>query len=71
LDFRWRWHKWGEYIGTHEAIRFSDTGSISQVVIPIANVRDAADDAAAAALSPPVPVGGLYRTGSFIKIRVS
>ena len=59
------------YNGTHEAIRFSDTGSISQVVIPIANVRDAADDAAAAALSPAVPVGGLYRTGSILKIRVS
>jgi hypothetical protein len=59
------------YNGTHEAIRFSDTGSIAQPIIPIANIRDAADDAAAAALSPAVPVGGLYRTGSLLKIRVS
>ena len=59
------------YNGTHEAIRFRDTGSISQPIIPIANVRDAADDTAAAALSPAVPVGGLYRTGSLLKIRVS
>ena len=59
------------YNGNHEAIRFRDTGAISQPIIPIANVRDAADDAAAAALSPVVPVGGLYRTGSILKIRVS
>ena len=59
------------YNGLHESIRFRDTGAISQVVIPIANVRDAADDAAAAALSPAVPVGGIYRTGSALKIRVS
>lgn len=41
------------------------------IVTPIASVRDAADDAAAAALSPPVPVGGRYRTGSVMKIRVT
>ena len=59
------------YNGNHEAIRFRDTSGIAQPIIPIANVRDAADDAAAAALSPAVPVGGLYRTGSTLKIRVS
>lgn len=59
------------YNGTHEAIRFRDTSGIAQPIIPIANVRDAADDAAAAALTPAVPVGGLYRTGSLLKIRVS
>ena len=59
------------YNGTHEAIRFRDTSGIAQPIIPIANVRDAADDAAAAALTPAVPVGGLYRTGSILKIRVS
>lgn len=57
--------------GAHEGMRFRDTGSISQPIIPIANVRDAADDTAAAALSPACPIGGLYRTGSILKIRVS
>lgn len=37
----------------------------------VTKIRDAADDAAAAALSPPVPVGGLYRSTSTLKIRVS
>lgn len=32
--------------------------------------REAADDAAAAALTPAVPVGGVYRTGSVLKVRV-
>jgi len=41
------------------------------IVTPIAKVRDAADDVAAAALVPPVPVGGRYRTGSVMKIRVT
>lgn len=39
--------------------------------VEISGVRDAVDDAAAAALSPAVPVNGLYRTGSTLKIRVS
>lgn len=38
-------------------------------IVPIASVRDYADDAAAA--SGGVPVGGEYRTGSIKKIRVS
>lgn len=42
-----------------------------QVVIPIASVRNAANDAAAAALVPPVPVGGIYRNGSVLQIRVT
>lgn len=41
------------------------------LVIPIANIRDFANDAAAAAASPAVPVGGLYRNGSVLMIRVS
>ena len=57
--------------GWREALRVSENGTCADVVIPIDNVRDAADDAAAAALSPAVPVGGLYRTGSILKIRVS
>lgn len=35
----------------------------------LSNIQEAADDAAAAALS--VPVGGIYRTGSILKIRVA
>lgn len=42
-----------------------------QVVIPISNVRNAANDVAAAALVPPVPVGGIYRNGSVLQIRVT
>jgi hypothetical protein len=49
----------------------SSNGTTADVVIPIANVRDALDDAAAAALSPPCPIGGLYRTASVLKIRVT
>jgi hypothetical protein len=36
-----------------------------------ASVPSAADDAAAAALTPAVPIGGLYRTASAVKIRVA
>lgn len=41
------------------------------IALPIALVPAAADDAAAALLSPVVPVGGLYRTASAVKIRVA
>lgn len=34
-------------------------------------LQDAANDAAAAALSPAVPVKGLYRNGSVLMIRVA
>lgn len=34
-------------------------------------IREAADDTAAAALTPAVPVGGVYRTGSVLKIRIA
>lgn len=46
-------------------------GTNADVVIPIANVRNAANDTAAAALTPAVPVGGIYRNGSVLMIRVS
>lgn len=36
-----------------------------------AQLQNAANDAAAAALNPPVPVDGLYRNGSVVMIRVS
>ena len=38
--------------------------------IDFTGIRDFADDTAAAAATPPVPVGGLYRTGSLLKIRI-
>lgn len=34
-------------------------------------IRDAANDAAAAALTPAVPLGGLYRNGSVLMVRVA
>jgi len=37
----------------------------------IANYRNFANDAAAAAASPPVPIGGLYRNGSVVQVRVT
>jgi hypothetical protein len=53
------------------ALVMESTGSEVQISTALANVRDAADDAAAAALSPAVPVGGIYRTGSQLKIRTA
>lgn len=35
-----------------------------------AGLRDAANDAAAAALTPTVPVGGLYRNGNVVQVRL-
>jgi len=48
----------------------SGTG-LTIVALASAMVPSAADDAAAAALSPAVPIGGLYRTASAVKIRVA
>lgn len=49
--------------------RSGTTGTI--IALAAALVPSAADDAAAAALSPAVPIGGLYRTASAVKIRVA
>lgn len=38
--------------------------------IDFTGLRNFADDTAAAAASPAVPVGGMYRTGSVLKVRV-
>jgi len=38
--------------------------------IDFTGLRNFTDDAAAAAASPAVPVGGMYRTGSALKVRV-
>lgn len=39
--------------------------------IDFTGLREFADDIAAAAATPAVPVGGMYRTGSVLKVRVS
>lgn len=41
------------------------------IALAPAMVPSAADDTAAAALTPVVPIGGLYRTASALKIRVA
>lgn len=52
--------------------RFGDRSTIpvSFSRIDFTGLRNFADDTAAAAAVPPVPVGGMYRTGSALKIRV-
>jgi hypothetical protein len=45
--------------------------ALTIVALASAMVPAAADDAAAAALTPVVPIGGLYRTASALKIRVA
>ncbi len=47
-----------------------------QDVIPFGQIdftglREFADDTAAASATPPVPIGGMYRTGSVLKVRIS
>lgn len=44
----------------------SDLGALNGV-----GLRNAANDAAAAALSPAVPIGGLYRNGSVVQVRIA
>jgi hypothetical protein len=50
-------------IGSDDVVPFAQ--------IDFTGIREFADDAAAAAATPPLAVGGLYRTGSILKIRVS
>ena len=46
------------------------TGPISFSRIDFTGLRNFVDDAAAGAATPAVPVGGMYRTGSILKVRV-
>jgi hypothetical protein len=57
--------------GGRLALKGVSNGTSVDLVVPLENLRDAADDTAAAALTPAVPVGGLYRTGSALKVRIS
>jgi hypothetical protein len=47
------------------------TGPIPFSRIDFTGLRNFADDAAAAAATPAVPVGGMYRTQSLLKVRVA
>lgn len=55
-----------------DLVSFTRSGTTNTIVaLSLAAIPAADDDAAAAALTPVVPVGGLYRTASAVKIRVS
>jgi hypothetical protein len=69
LKIRTRTDKDGAGVDILSVTRSGTTGTI--IALALALVPSAADDAAAAALTPVVPVGGLYRTASAVKIRVA
>jgi hypothetical protein len=52
------------------ARRFGDRALVPFSRISFTGLREFADDTAAAAATPVVPVGGMYRTGSSLKVRV-
>lgn len=52
------------------ARRFGDRALVPFSRISFTGLREFADDTAAAAATPAVVVGGMYRTGSILKIRV-
>lgn len=69
LTIRTRTDKDGAGTTLLSITRSGTTGTI--IALAAALVPSAADDAAAAALTPVVPIGGLYRTASAVKIRVA
>ncbi len=69
LKIRTRTDKDGAGVDLLSITRSGTTGTI--IALAAALVPSAADDAAAAALTPVVPIGGLYRTASAVKIRVA
>ncbi len=52
------------------ARRFGDRAAVPFSRISFTGLREFASDTAAAAATPPVPVGGMYRTGNVLKVRV-
>jgi hypothetical protein len=55
-----------------DVLSITRSGTTATIIaLASAMVPAAADDAAAAALTPVVPIGGLYRTASALKIRVA
>lgn len=58
------------YVGADGVARtVNGTTSVAFSRIDFTGLREFADDSAAASASPAVPVGGLYRTGSVLKVR--
>lgn len=60
-------------IGTNRLATMSNQtiiGNVGTSNVTLTGIRVAADDAAAAALTPPVPVGGLYHNAGAVRIRL-
>lgn len=59
------------YVGADGIARtVNGTTSVSFSRINFTGIREFVDDTAAAAATPAVPVGGMYRTGNTLKIRL-
>lgn len=56
--------------GTGAAKRIGSSDIIPFDQINFSGLREFADDVAASSATPAVPVGGLYRTGNILKVRV-
>lgn len=60
------------YVGADGVSRtVNGTGPISFSRIDFTGLREFADDDEAAAADPVVPIGGLYRTGNLLKVRIA
>lgn len=53
------------------ARRFGDRAMVPFSRIDFSGLREFANDSEASGASPAIPVGGMYRTGSILKVRVS
>jgi hypothetical protein len=56
---------------TGVARKFGGRATVPFSQISFSGLREFADDTAAAAATPPVAIGGMYRTGSILKVRVA
>jgi len=55
---------------TGVARRFGDRAAVPFSRISFTGLREFANDTAAAAATPPVAIGGMYRTGNALKVRL-